>query len=204
MKTYVLYYDGFAEFEVIIAIGNLASKGDIVPVAIENRPYVSEEKQTFLPAVTISEVNPGDVDVFLIPGGDTGSIIDNKDLGELLLRLYKQDKIIGAICGGVLLLGHHGILEGKSFTCFARGYEIDDATREKYFPNARYQGHDVVVDGKIITAMGQAFVEFGTEVADAAGVYGSAEERENDYRWIKNLTPSLRVADSILPEVETI
>ena len=90
MKTYVLYFDAFAEFEVIIAVGNLAQKGDIIPVAIKNRPYVSEEKQIFLPTKTISEISADDVDVFLIPGGDFNSIIDNLDLKNLIIELDKK------------------------------------------------------------------------------------------------------------------
>lgn len=187
MKTYVLYYDHFANFEVIIAVGNLAARGDIIGVALENRPFHSEEKQTFLPAMTIRDVDPRDVDVFLIPGGVVDPIIEDPHLKTLLLKLNEQGKIIGAICGGVILLGQYGILDGKSFTCFARRYEIDDATLEKYFKNANYTGQDVVVDSNIVTAMGQAFIEFGTEVADLAGVFATPEEKEQDYRWTKNM-----------------
>jgi putative intracellular protease/amidase len=187
MKSYVLYYDGFANFEVIIAVGNLAAKGDIIGVALENRPYQSEEKQTYLPAMTVKDVNPDDVDVFLIPGGLVESIIDDPHLKNLLVQLNEKGKIIGAICGGVILLGQYGILDGKSFTCFARRYEIDGDTREKFFKNSNYTGEDVVVDGNIVTAMGQAFVEFGAEVADRAGVYATPEEKEQDFKWTKNM-----------------
>ncbi len=187
MKTYVLYYDGFAEFEVIIAVGNLAQKSDIVPVAVENRPYVSEEKQTFLPAKTISEISADDVDVFLIPGGDFNSIIDNLDLKNLIVELDKKKKIIGAICGGVVFLGHSGVLNGRNFTCYARDYEIDEATKEKYFKNAVYLEKDVVVDNNIVTAMGQAFIEFGVEIADMTGLYSTPEDQERDYKWMKNM-----------------
>jgi putative intracellular protease/amidase len=187
MKTYVLYYDGFSEFEVIIAVGNLAQKSDIVPVAIENRPYVSEEKQIFLPTKTISDISADDVDVFLIPGGDFSSIIDNPDLKNLIVELDKKKKIIGAICGGVVFLGHSGVLDGRNFTCYARDYEIDEATKEKYFKNGVYLEKDVVVDNNIITAMGQAFIEFGIEIADMMGLYSTPEDRERDYKWIKNM-----------------
>jgi putative intracellular protease/amidase len=188
MKTYVLYSDGFAEFEIIIAVGNLAAKSDIIPVALEMRPYISEEKQTFSPARPIEEIDPGEVDVFLIPGG-TGisALMENARLGTLLGDLDARGVLLGAICGGVQLLGRAGLLDGRRFTCNARGFELDEETREKYFRHAEYVEQDVVVDRNIVTAMAQAFVEFGTEIADQAGLYATPEERERDYRWIKNL-----------------
>lgn len=188
MKTCVLYSDGFGEFEVIIAVGNLAAKSDIIPVALEMRPYVSEEKQTFLPSRTLDEVDPEEVDVFLIPGG-TGipALLESPPLGTLLRDLDTRGALLGAICGGVHLLGWSGVLDGRRFTCNARGFELDEETRNRYFRNAVYVEQDVVVDRNIVTAMGQAFVEFGTEIADQAGLYASPEDRERDYRWIKNL-----------------
>ena len=189
MKTCVLYSDGFGEFEIIIAVGNLAAKSDIIPVALEMRPYVSEEKQTFLPSKTLEEIDPQEVDVFLIPGG-TGipALMEAPRLGDLLRELDARGALLGAICGGVHPLGWAGVLNGRRFTCNARGFELDKETREKYFQRAVYDEQDVVVDRNIVTAMAQAFVEFGTEIADQAGLYATPEERERDYRWIKNLT----------------
>jgi len=55
MKFGGLYYDSFGEFEAVIALQLLAPKGEVVGVAPERRPYVSEEKQAFLPGLTIAE-----------------------------------------------------------------------------------------------------------------------------------------------------
>jgi len=188
MKTCILYMDGFAEFEIIIAVGNLASRGEVFPIALENRPYISEEKQTFLPAGSPFELDPETVDVLLIPGG-TGvtRLMESARLKPWLRELDTRGVLIGAICGGVHLLGWAGLLSGRRFTCNARGYELDEETSLKYFSEAEYVEQDVVVDRNIVTAMGQAFIEFGTEIADQAGLYATPEERARDYRWIKNI-----------------
>lgn len=186
MKCAVLYIDGFAEFEIIIAVGNLAAKAEIVGIALENRPYISEEKQTFLPDTTLAEVSPDDFDLLIIPGGDFARLPDNKLLNDFISGMHHRKKIIGAICGGTLLLGKLGILDHKNFTGYARGYEFDQKTLEKYFPNANYTGEDVVVDGNIVTAQGQAFVEFGVEIYDLAGFYETREEKENELNWLRN------------------
>jgi 4-methyl-5(b-hydroxyethyl)-thiazole monophosphate biosynthesis len=182
----VLYYDGFAEFEIVIALGTFARRAQIVPVALEKRPYLSEEQQTFLPARLVRSLDPTQVDVFLIPGGDPTTIMDDPDIARLLVALHQRSRIIGAICGGVALLGHLGLLQGRRFTGAARGHEIDAAALATRFKDAHYTGEGVTVDGHIVTAQGQAFVEFALEVARLAGVYGSEEERLRDYRWLKN------------------
>ncbi len=191
MKGAVLYYDGFTEFEVVIACGNIATlgdgKGEIVAVALENRPYRSEEKQRFLPDKTIDNLNADDVDVFLIPGGDITPIIDDPRLKKLLTALNEKNKVIGAICGGVNILGYTGLLENRRFTCSAAGYPPDRETLAKYFKDCIFVDNDVVVDDNIITAQGQAFIEFGVEIAQKMGFYRDEQERERDYKWIKNL-----------------
>ena len=186
MKCGVLYYDGFCEFEVVIALQNLAHQAEIVGVAAEARPYLSEEKQVFLPSLLLSEAKSGDFDVFLIPGGEARSLLGSADLKRLLLDMAREGKIIGAICGGVLPLGAFGLLKGKRFTGEAKGFEYSAEALEKDFKGATYTGEDVVIAGNIVTAMGQAFVEFGIEIADVVGFYPDERTKQRDILWFKN------------------
>jgi len=186
VKTGVLYYDSFGEFEAVIALQQLAPKGEILGVALERRPCVSEEKQVFLPGLTVAEAKAEEFDVFIIPGGDATPLIPNEELRAFLKALHARGKIIGAICGGVILLGAAGLLRGKRFTGEAREFENSAEKLSRYFSGAVYTGEDVVVDGTIVTAMGQAFVEFGIEVAALAGIFPTAEAKSHDLRWFKN------------------
>ena len=187
MKCGILYYDGFCEFEVVIALQCLAPKGEIIGLASEKRPYFSEEKQAFHPSLVLSEAKAANFDVFLIPGGDARPLLKNADLKRLLMDLDRQGKIIGAICGGVLPLGVFGLLKGKRFTGEARGFEYSTESLERDFKGATYTGEDVVVAGHIVTGMGQAFVEFGIEIADVVGIYPDERTKQRDIRWYKNL-----------------
>ncbi len=45
----------------------------------------------------------------------------------------------------------------------------------------------VVVDGNIITAQGQAYVEFAVELARQMGQYTNEEDPEADIKWFKNI-----------------
>jgi len=44
-----------------------------------------------------------------------------------------------------------------------------------------------VVDGNIITAQGQAYVEFAVELARQMGLYKNDEEYDEDLKWAKNI-----------------
>jgi len=187
MKAYVLYYDGFAEFEIVIACGNLAHKSDIIPIALENREYISEEKQIFIPKLTVDEVKPDDIDCLIIPGGNINTIKDNQTLKDLLHALDSKNKLIAGICGGAMLLGYLGLLKGKRFNYGAAGFELKEEEYSVYFSDAIRIHEDVVLDGNILTAQGQAFIEFGIEIAQYLGIYENEQERERDYKWLKNI-----------------
>ena len=187
MKAYVLYYDGFAEFEIVIACLNLAHKSEIIPIALENREYISEEKQIFVPKLTVDQVNPDEVDCLLIPGGIIDSIKDNQALKDLLHALNSKNKLIAGICGGAMLLGYVGLLKGKRFNYGAAGFELKEEEYKLYFSDATRNHEDVVLDGNILTAQGQAFIEFGMEIAQYLGIYENKQEREHDYKWLKNI-----------------
>ena len=78
------------------------------------------------------------------------------------------------------------MLRGKRFTGQAREFEYSAEALSRDFQGAVYTGKDVVVDENVVTAMGQAFIEFGVELAALAGVFPSADAKSHDLRWFKN------------------
>ena len=189
MTTCLLYFDGFSDLQVVVAAGRLAGAGRFIPIAPEDRPYRSESHQVYLPAATLAQMPPDEVNVLLIPGGDLTPLLDDPVLLRLVKRVCVRERIVAAIGGGVALLGRSGVLSGRRFTCNARDSEPDRDTLERYYANAVYTGAEVEVDGSIITAQGQAFIEFGIEVAARAGCFPTPAERERACRWLKNRPP---------------
>jgi putative intracellular protease/amidase len=184
-KTYVLYYDGFGEFEIVLACLAM-SQGAIVAVAPSLDPVTSEEKQRLLPDMAISDVDPDDVDLFVLPGGDPTALIGDEALTELLKELHSREVPIAAICGGTALLAAAGLLDGRE--CTGGGDSIGDlGDLAAHFSRATVVDEDVVIDGHIITAAGRAFVEFAFEVGDMMGVFESEEEANAQYWWFKNV-----------------
>lgn len=112
MNVCIFYYDGFCEFEVVHVAAEFSSQ-NLVTVAMENKVYVSEEKQRFLPDKMINELSPNDIDLFIIPGGNPSYLYDNSQLKDFIKSIDESNKIIAGICGGTELMAAYGLLDYK-------------------------------------------------------------------------------------------
>lgn len=184
MNICVLYYDGFAEFEVVVSL-LLFMKENVITTALENRIYESEEKQRFLPHKTIEELNTDDIDLLIIPGGDPRYLYDNKVLNNFLKELNRKNKYIAGICGGTEIMAAAGILDNKKCTGDSSGLNLD-APYIHLFSKANIVEEDVVVDGNIITSIGQAFIELAVELGKIMN-YKTEDEAQATYKWLKNI-----------------
>lgn len=185
MNICIFYYDGFAEFEVVLVAGEFSSE-NVITVALENKIYVSEEKQKFVPDKIIEELNPDEVDLFIIPGGNPAYLYESSSLKNFINDMNKNKKIIAGICGGTELLAAYGILDNKRCTGDSSGLK-NDADYIDLFKNSIILNEDVVVDGNIITSTGQAFIEFAIELGTAMNIYENKDEIRKSYNWYKNI-----------------
>ncbi|WP_032122109.1 DJ-1/PfpI family protein [Clostridium amazonitimonense] len=185
MNVCIFYYDGFCEFEIVLAAAEFSSQ-NVITVALENKIYISEEKQKFVPDKTIEELNPDEVDLFIIPGGKPGYLYENSILKNFIKDMNKNKKIIAGICGGTKLLAAYGILDNKRCTGDSSGLKID-ADYIDLFRNSIILEEYVVVDGNIITSTGQAFIEFAIKLGTVMNIYKDKYEIEKNYKWYKNI-----------------
>lgn len=185
MNVCILYYDGFCEFEAVFAAALFAEK-NLFTAALEDRVYISSEKQKFLPDKTIDELNTDDIDLLIISGGDPSYLYNNSKLKDFIIKLNEKKKFIAGICGGTFLMAKYGILENKKCTGSGEGIESDsdyiDLFEKSYIVNK-----DVVIDENIITSTGQAFIEFAIELGKLMNVFKDEEEAVADYKWLKNI-----------------
>lgn len=184
MNVCIFYYDGFCEFEVVFAAANF--KKNAFSAALENRVYISEENQKYLPDKMIQELNPDDIDLFIIPGGNPSNLYSNGILKEFIKMLNAKGKYIAGICGGTFLMAEYGILDNKKCTGGSTGL-IAGAEYISSFEKSYIVNEDVVTDGNAITSTGQAFVEFAVELGKIMKVYKNEDEVQADYKWIKNI-----------------
>lgn len=185
MNICVLYYDGFCEFEIAIAALQFI-KHNLITVALENRMFISEEKQQYLPHKTLKEVRPEEIDLLIIPGGDPSSLYKNSELREFILDMDIRGKFIAGICGGTELMAAYGVLNGRKCTGGSSGLR-ESADDLALFKNAEIVDEDVVQSGNVITSIGKAYVEFAIKLNEVMGVYENAEELVADMNWFKNI-----------------
>lgn len=180
----VFYFDDFWVYEVGLAL-NVLKDQNIFAAALENRIYISEGKQKLLPDKTIEELNPDEIDLFIIPGGSTLHLFDNVAMKNFLYELDRRGKLIAGICGGTLLMAKYGLLSGKKV-----GSSISpDSKFIGLFANSQVINADFIIDGNIITSPGEGFMEFGIELGKIMGVYKTEAEATEDYAWRKNIRP---------------
>jgi putative intracellular protease/amidase len=185
MRVALFYYDGFSEFEIAL-VGLFFKKHDLVTVALENREYKSEECQRFIADKTIKEVEAEKVDLLVIPGGSPAPLINNNELKSFIEFLLSNKKKVAGICGGASLLAGLGVLKGKRCTGMSSGKDPSQSSYQ-YYSDSTFLDDHVVVDGNIITAQGQAYVEFAVELARQLNLCKNEEDYSGALKWFKNI-----------------
>jgi putative intracellular protease/amidase len=182
MKSYVLLYDGFVQFEIILSLLLLKDKSEIHTFTVDERVVPSLEKVKTVADLKVEDVNPDNVDLLIIPGGEPGAYKEREDVNNLLREIHKRGKPIAAICGGPEFLTNAGILKDKRIT-----HGHDEEYAQKVFTDCTLVDEDVVIDGNIITARGQAYAEFAVEVCRQLDIFESEEEAKETLSWFKNM-----------------
>lgn len=161
--VYVFLADGFEEIEALAPIDILRrAKVEVKTVGVTGEQIVSSHKVTFVPDITCDKIIlDSDLDMVVLPGGMPGTL--NLEASEAVQKAVdfcvENDKFIAAICAAPSILGHKGLLKGKSAVCFP-GFEKD-------LEGAKVEDKLVVADGKIVTAKGAgACIEFGLKLAE--------------------------------------
>lgn len=105
----------------------------------------------------IDEIEAGDFDLLVVPGGSVGveNLSRSAKLADALRSFMAEDRLVGSICAGPMVLNDLGLLEGRKVTCYP-GCETG-------FPAGSYQDvRGVVIDGNLITASGPGLaLDFG-------------------------------------------
>jgi putative intracellular protease/amidase len=130
---------------------------------------------TVLPSKTVAEVNPSDVAVFVLPGGDRWErAAVEPELEELLRQLDASNVPIAAICGATVAIARIGLLRGRRHT--SNGLDYLRSHVSGYSDADKYVNAPAVRDQKLITASGLGDVEFARELLEELNVL-SAEDR---------------------------
>lgn len=145
MKTVVLLYDTSCIYEIVILNYFLKATGkEMLFVSLDGKEVTATEGYRIVPEERLDQVEPKDVELLVIPGGDIEKI-DNPQVWEYLKCVHDSGGRIAAICAGVDIVEHAGLLEGIEST----------HSCEK----------DVVTSERITTSRANGYVDFAIEVA---------------------------------------
>lgn len=191
-KALVIFYPDCIEFEAILAAQVLHEEHLAIEIATpDGSDYLGPSGIALRATHSYAEVHPEDYRVVIVPGGNTKSVLENETLIGILRAANDAGATFGAICAGPLLLARAGLLKGRRFT---HGYGPDSPL--PYWQEGSYEDRPVVVDGNIVTAKPQAYIDFAIEVLYAAGL------RES---WVvESLSKSGRPAADLGSEIEAV
>jgi len=189
-KILVFIYDEMADFEITYAthlLGANAGK-ELVTISYEDKIIKSKCGMEYKAQRLVKDVLNEEVEGLLIPGGWNGEI--RPELMELIQSLNSTKKLLAAICAGPRFLAKAGVLDNVKYTtAFAQWTEdqVKMFNEKDPFPRESFVGGRVVRDGHIITAQGQAFVDFALEICDWFELFASEEDKANYIKFVRGV-----------------
>jgi putative intracellular protease/amidase len=180
--AYLLVVPGFADWEPAHALAELRRSGGYrVEVAgLSRDPVESMGGVHVRPTRALHEVDPTDVAVFILPGGDRWEAAPPESELVTLLRALDDAQVpIAAICGATLAVARAGLLRGRRHTSNGLTYLRQQVPN--YREAANYVDDPAVRDRHLITASGLADVEFAAEIFAELEVFSEAERLQ----WVQ-------------------
>ena len=180
-KILIFLYDQMADFEITLAASGLNTQkaAEIVPIGYGGT-VTSMGGLKYQVSTTVKEaLDMENVCGLLIPGGTRCDC--REELIALIRRLDEEEQLLAAICAGPQYLARAGVLTDRSYTTSLREWTEEDVQRfdgPDPFPRDTFRDERVVRDGHIITAYGEAFIDFSVEIFDRFGLFTDSEEKE--------------------------
>lgn len=160
-KAVIFLAQGFEEVEAMTPVDLLRRAGvEVEMLAVDGSDTVTGAHGIQITVDnSIDSADLSETDLLILPGGMPGTknLDASRAVADALISADKQGKLIAAICAAPSVLGHLGLLEGKSATCYP-GFE-------KELRGAEVSAESVVVDGNIITSRGVGTaIDFGLKL----------------------------------------
>ncbi len=149
MKIMVPFADGFEEIEAITNVDVLRrAEIDVLTVSLDKEIVTGAHNIEFLTDFNISNVDITELEGIILPGGmpSAANLRDNLKIINIVQELYKNNKLIAAICAAPIVLEKAGIIKNKKVTSFP-GFESQ-------LKSSVYKTDRVVIDNNIITGRG--------------------------------------------------
>lgn len=175
---YVYLANGFEEIEALTPVDLLRRAGKkVITVGVGDNIIVGSHGIPVVADITAQEARLSDeLEMIVLPGGMPGTLnLERSEYVQAAIDFCVNRNItIGAICAAPSILGHKGILRGRTAVCY-EGFETQ-------LEGAEIGKDSVAEDGNIITARGAgAAVKFALKLVGKAV---SPAESERQFKAI--------------------
>lgn len=151
MKTVVLLYPTSCIYEIVILNYFLHFAGkEVLFVSPDGTPITAMEGYSINVSGKLTDIAPDEIELAVVPDGNIKAI-DNPIVWNCLKDIKSRGGILAAICAGVDVLDHAGILDGVVST--------------------HSSDLDVAVTDQVITSRANGHVDFAIEVAKKMNLF---------------------------------
>jgi len=172
MNVYLVTYEGIAVHGVTLLAYLLSERGVSVHyVGTDLTPVKSKEGLQIIPTISIEQLDLNACDALIVPGGLPHGFSALGWLGQLLRDANSRGILVGAICAATQTLAVHGLLAGRLYTS---SFALSDLPQAAGSRNTKALAQR---DGNIVTARGQAFLEFAVTILQALNLCSNREAR---------------------------
>ncbi len=159
-KIATVMVDGVADWEIglVLPAAREWFGDEVVSASIDGQPLDSIGGLRIVPRFALSDLDPLEADLWILPGSERWQAGEIPGLSALLRQRLQHGRPVAAICGATLALGHAGLLERHAHTSNSPGF------LQRHLPGyagqALYRTQPVVSDGGLVTAPGTSPVGF--------------------------------------------
>jgi putative intracellular protease/amidase len=177
-NVYLFVFDSMADWEASFAIAGINNsrfqkhpgRYRVVTVGPTRGPVTTMGGIRILPDLTLSDIEPDEAAMLILPGGDSWESGFNPEAIHLARVFFIEGVPIAAICGATLALARAGMLDDFHHTSNSREYLAASGYRGNKF----YCDAPAVTDEGVITASGVAPLEFAREIFKSLDLYTPA------------------------------
>jgi putative intracellular protease/amidase len=174
-NVYLFVFDSMADWEAAFAIAGINNpqfqrdpgRYRVVTVGVGREPVTTMGGMRILPDITLSEIDPDQSAMLILPGGYKWESCGNAEAIDLARVFFIEGVPIAAICGATLALARAGMLDDFHHTSNSREYLAASGYRGGNF----YCDVPAITDEGVITASGIAPIEFAREIFRALDLY---------------------------------
>ncbi|HZR43274.1 MAG TPA: type 1 glutamine amidotransferase family protein [Ktedonobacteraceae bacterium] len=136
-------------------------------VGVSAEPVKTIGGVTILPDLSLNELEPEQSAMLIMVGGAGWEKGEHREATEKAKQFLAAGVPVAAICAATIGLALAGILDERKHT----GNAPQQLSATNYRGSAFYQNQLAVTDGNLITAAGQAPVDFAYHILKKLGVY---------------------------------